>query len=70
MIVKKRQSRHASYESLTERKKMNIIYNCFICNKKVQFENSDDTYEEYEVDEEGNKYCSFCYGEENNEYNI
>jgi len=49
---------------------MNIIHNCFICNKKVQFENSDDTYEEYEVDEEGNKYCSFCYGEENHEYNI
>ena len=31
---------------------MNITYNCFVCNKKVQFENSDDTYEEYEVDEE------------------
>ena len=44
-----------------------MIFNCFNCGKKVQFENSDNTYEEYEVDENGNKYCWYCYKELENE---
>ncbi len=45
---------------------MNEITNCIICNKTVQFENSNDTFEEYDVDEQGNKYCSKCYDKEVN----
>jgi hypothetical protein len=48
-----------------QEKETEQVYNCVACDKKVQFENSDDTFEEYEVDEEGNKYCSSCYGENN-----
>tara|TARA_R100001594_G_C3907608_1_gene232482 strand:- start:72 stop:209 length:138 start_codon:yes stop_codon:yes gene_type:complete len=43
---------------------MGKIYSCIVCEKKIQFENSDNTFEEYEVDEEGNKYCSLCYDKE------
>jgi len=46
---------------------MNKIYNCFICNKKVRFENDDNTIEEYTLNDEGIKYCSKCF--ERNEEN-
>ena len=39
------------------------IFNFIKCFKLVQFENSDDTIEEYEVDNQGNKYCSKCFNE-------
>ncbi len=39
----------------------NEITNCFKCLKPIQFENSDDTIEEYEIDQKGNKYCSKCF---------
>lgn len=40
---------------------LNELYNCAVCDKIVQFENKDNSFPEYEVDENGNKYCYKCY---------
>jgi|21_taG_2_1085346.scaffolds.fasta_scaffold185537_2 hypothetical protein len=37
------------------------LYNCVVCDKTVQFENEDNSFPEYEVDEKGHKYCYKCY---------
>ena len=42
---------------------LNELYNCAVCDKIVQFENKDNSFPEYEVDENGNKYCYKYYFE-------